>query len=59
MYFEPSKKTYYRFPSATSIHDMDQRYYFPEKNSYSGEENNLHENQYKNYVSKEESFYDL
>ncbi|MDF2537692.1 MAG: hypothetical protein K0S76_713 [Herbinix sp.] len=31
MYFEPSKKTYYRFPSTNSINDLDSRYYFPEK----------------------------
>jgi hypothetical protein len=31
MYFEPSKKTYYRFPSSNSITDFDNRFYFPEK----------------------------
>lgn len=31
MYFEPSKKTYYRFPSSKSVARMDQQMYFPEK----------------------------
>jgi hypothetical protein len=37
MYFEPSKKTYYRFPSTNSIHEMDSKYYFPDKPYASGE----------------------
>jgi len=31
MYFEPTKKTYYRFPSSNSINNLDLKYYFPEK----------------------------
>lgn len=31
MFFEPSKKTYYRFPSITSVNNLDSRFYFPEK----------------------------
>lgn len=38
MYFEPAKRTYYRFPSANSIHDFDSRYYFPEKTHAAGED---------------------
>lgn len=38
MYFEPSRKTYYRFPSSHSISDMDSRHYFPEKPSFADEE---------------------
>lgn len=38
MYFEPAKKTYYRFPSSNSINDFDTRYYFPEKPHASGED---------------------
>lgn len=30
MRFEPSKKKYYRFPSAKSIEKMDKHMYFPE-----------------------------
>lgn len=37
MYFEPTKKTYYRFPSTESIKDFDSKYYFPEKPYASGE----------------------
>lgn len=38
MYFESSKKNnYYRFPSVNSIHEMDSRYYFPEKSHSSGD----------------------
>lgn len=31
MYFEPSKKTYYRFPSTRSVYELDNRMYFPTK----------------------------
>lgn len=31
MYFEQSKKTYYRFPSTKSVAKMDKQMYFPEK----------------------------
>lgn len=37
MYFEPSKKTYYRFPSSNSIQEMDLKYYFPDKPYANGE----------------------
>lgn len=37
MYFEPAKKTYYRFPSANSITKMDNRMYFAEKPSHAKE----------------------
>ena len=37
MYFEPAKRTYYRFPSASSINEMDLKYYFPDKPYDSGE----------------------
>lgn len=35
MYFDHSKRSYYRFPSKNSVTDMDTQlpYYFPEKNS--------------------------
>ena len=41
MYFEPSRKTYYRFPSSQSITDMNSRLYFPEKPSYTEEDTRL------------------
>lgn len=36
MYFDHSKRNYYRFPSKNSITDMDKvaPYYFPEKSSF-------------------------
>lgn len=38
MYYEPSKKTYYRFPSSNSIKEIDSRYYFPDRPYSSGED---------------------
>lgn len=40
MYFDHSKRSYYRFPSKNSITDFDTRlsYYFPEKNSERADE---------------------
>ncbi|TAH72919.1 MAG: hypothetical protein EWM47_02920 [Anaerolineaceae bacterium] len=38
MYFEPSKKTYYRFPSAKSVAKMDKRMYFPEKPAHASDD---------------------
>lgn len=37
MYFEHSKRSYYRFPSKNSVTEFDTQmpYYFPEKNSFS------------------------
>jgi hypothetical protein len=37
MYFDPDKKTYYRFPSHDSVQNFDARYYFPEKPYATGE----------------------
>lgn len=47
MIYEPAKKTYYRFPSSNSIHQMDSKYYFPDKPYASGEN--------ARFISKEES----
>ncbi|NLL01081.1 MAG: hypothetical protein GX271_10530 [Clostridiales bacterium] len=38
MYFEPYKKTYYRFPSTKSVEKMDKRMYFPEKPAHASHE---------------------
>lgn len=38
MYYEPSRKNYYRFPSFNSLQDLDLRYYFPEKTKLSEED---------------------
>ena len=38
MYYEqPVKKTYYRFPSQSSIRDFDEKYYYPKQMYSSGE----------------------
>ncbi len=36
MYFDHSKRNYYRFPSKNSINEIDKAvpYYFPERNSF-------------------------
>lgn len=49
MYFEPTKRTYYRFPSSNSINDLDSRFYFPEKPQYS-EEDTRYDAQIMNHV---------
>lgn len=41
MYFDASKKNYYRFPSISSVNQMDSKYYFPEKPYQSGENSHL------------------
>ena len=41
MYFESTKKNYYRFPSINSFNEMDSKYYFPEKPYASGENSRL------------------
>lgn len=38
MYFEPHRKTYYRFPSIQSVKDLDRKFYFPEKPTHSEED---------------------
>lgn len=48
MYFESSKKNYYRFPSLNSIHDLDSRYYFPEKTKLSEEDAHFKSHMYDN-----------
>lgn len=55
MYFEPSKRTYYRFPSTNSIHDLDLRYYFPEKTHASGEDTR-YESVQNESVSKQDNY---
>jgi hypothetical protein len=38
MYFEPTRKNYYRFPSFSSVQDFDERHYYPDKQYASGED---------------------
>lgn len=58
MYFEPSKKTCYRFPSAQSITKLDNRMYFPEKPSYADEDTRF-ENRNLGHVPERETYYDI
>lgn len=58
MYYEPVKKTTYRFPSASRNTDFNSKYYFPEKSSTSIEDTRL-EASYTNHTSERESFYDV
>jgi hypothetical protein len=58
MYFEPTKKTYYRFPSSHSVQDFDSKYYYPEKSHESGD--SAHSNSsYGRYVPNRENYYDI
>lgn len=45
MYFDASKKNYYRFPSINSVNQMDSKYYFPERPYSSGENSHLQSRQ--------------
>lgn len=38
MYFEPTRKSYYRFPSYSSVQDFDEHHYYPDKPYASGED---------------------
>lgn len=57
MYFEPSKKTYYRFPSTKSIIELDNRMYFPEKPQYATDDLR-HDHLYSVYMPEPEHYYD-
>lgn len=62
MYFDHSKRNYYRFPSKNSISEIDKMapYYFPEKNSLVVDDLNdsfLSSNSnYSNYEDSDNSF---
>jgi hypothetical protein len=55
MYFEQSKKTYYRFPSTNSVNDLDSRYYFPEKPSHIEMDTRM-ETSFANHTSDHSSY---
>ncbi|MBP1755756.1 MAG: hypothetical protein H6Q59_2154 [Firmicutes bacterium] len=38
MYFEPTRKNYYRFPSFSSVQNFDERHYYPDQSYASGED---------------------
>jgi hypothetical protein len=60
MYFEPTttKKTYYRFPSASSIQNLDSRYYFPEKPMINDHDLRF-EDRVINRVPERDNFYNI
>lgn len=58
MYFEPSKKTYYRFPSARSVTKLDNRMYFPEKPTYT-KDNSIYQNTANAFIQEKEQYYDI
>ncbi len=58
MLFEPTRKTYYRFPSARSISALDSRRYFPEK-SRTTEEDTRYVSQATNHVPEREANKDV
>jgi hypothetical protein len=55
MYFEPTKRTYYRFPSSNSINDLDSRYYFPEK-THAVTEDTRYDAKATDYSAKHDNF---
>lgn len=48
MYFEPSKRNYYRFPSTNRMNDFEAKYNFPEKSNHSEEDT-----RYDSYLAKQ------
>ena len=58
MYFEPSKKTTYRFPSAQSVAKLDNRMYFPKKPDHAKEASHYDYNESCDYMPEREHYYD-
>ncbi len=58
MYFEPPRKTYYRFPSARSVNDLDSKHYFSEKPSHE-KDDARYEISFTSRVLERENHYDL
>ncbi len=58
MLYEPSRKTYYRFPSAQSISNLDSRRYFPEKPPHAREDSS-YDSQATRHVPERETYYDI
>jgi hypothetical protein len=56
MYFEPSKKTYYRFPSTNNISNLDSRYFFPEKSGHTVMDTRF-DSTYASQASEHDTFY--
>ncbi len=58
MLYEPSRKTYYRFPSTQSISDLDSRRYFPEKPLHAREDTR-YDSKTARHVPERETYYDI
>ncbi len=58
MLYEPSRKTYYRFPSSQSISELDSRRYFPEKPLHAREDAR-NASQTSRHVPEREGYYDI
>lgn len=58
MLYEPSRKTYYRFPSSHSIATLDSKHYFPEKPPHT-EENTRFDSKLAKHVPERENYYDI
>lgn len=58
MHFEPSKKTYYRFPSTKSVAKMDKQMYFPEKPAHATDDTN-YDHSANSYMPESEHSYDF
>ena len=58
MFFEPYKKTYYRFPSAKSVAKMDRQMYFPEKPAHAIDDSN-YDRPRNSYMPESEHNYDF
>ncbi|MDF2485038.1 MAG: hypothetical protein K0R46_1206 [Herbinix sp.] len=54
MYFEPTRKTYYRFPSHSSAQNFDERHYYPDKPYASGEDS-----RYTSQVNEQKNYSDI
>ena len=57
MLYEPTRKTYYRFPSSQSIANMDSKHYFPEKPLHTVE-NTRFDSKVTRHVPERETYYD-
>lgn len=58
MLYEPYRKTYYRFPSARGITELDSKLYFPDKPSFS-EEDIRFDNRVTSHVTERKTYQDL
>lgn len=59
MYFEPTKKTYYRFPSARNVTDnLNSNLYYPDKPSNSEDDAHINSKAI-HHVTERETHYDI